>query len=264
MKTLLALALLSCLPALGAEEAWLPAPPTVEQVQQLPQAEQVAAAAAMKQVMFRRFLRLREERHRLTRENIAESAALAGQLNTPAIFRELLSLEAAEPLIGRDLYDYKQALNKTLAAYGVDALQIRLFVEGLRYPAAELTAAFEKLPIESVFNLLPMGTYSRAVLEEQLSALAGIYAQQLELYSSIVNPEQAVAASASLAALLPAYEATTPVRMVLISKENESLMARYQQLVQSTRHELNQQRKRLLESGFYGSAALAALDYLLN
>ena len=266
MKRLLPIVLLGCMLAPAAENGGgvLPEPPTPEQVQQMPPQERTAAATAIKRVMFRRFLRLREERHRLTQENTAETAALAEQLKAPAVFCTLLKLEAAAPLSGRDLYDYRQILNKTLAAYGVDALQIRLFVEDISCPPARLQAIVDTLPVEAVFNLLPRQQIDDRELESQIVLLVNTYARLVQLYKDIANREQADAAALELHGLLQEYSATAPLRMLLTERRNPRMQAIYEEVGLAARRALNQERTRLQECAYYGSYALAVLDYLLN
>lgn len=263
---LLAPILLVCLAASAAEEQAerLPTPPSRAQVMLLTPQKRAAAAAAMKRVMFHRYLRLRDDRHRLTQENAAECAAMAEQLEAPSVFAELLKREAAAPLSGRDLYEHRQALQQILSVYEVDELQIRLFVESMHYPAAALSAVVDALPIEPLFNLLPTEKTDMSTMQEQLLSLASIYAKQAELYKGISNREQADAAASDLPQLLDAFHATAHARFMVAAQRDKKLLHLYERTALPARLALNAQRRNLLETAYFGSVRLAVLDYLLN
>ena len=269
MKRALLPALIACAVSVAqgeaAAESWLPEAPTAEAVQQLPAAERTAAAAAIKRVMLRHTIRLKEERHRYTRENAAECVALAEQLRAPEPFIRLLKVAAAEQLSGRDLYDYQQTLSRLLRAYMVDALAIRLFVEGVRFPAEELRRVADALPVESVFNLLPaQGVVSDEDAELHLTTLADMGVQIAELYKGITNREQADKVAQELLRFLPVYDLTAPTRMALASQKSSRLHGLYQRIVEPVGQVLTEPRRRLHEANYFGSALLASLDYLMN
>lgn len=268
MRYMLTAALLPML--CGAAEEPVGSAPAAEQAAAEPVSrrmtpeERRAAAVSIKRVMLRRCVRMCAERHRYTRENAAESAALARELHAPEALVHLLQLEAGGTLSGRKQYDCRQLLEKVQQAYGVDALGIRLFVEGLRYPQEELYRVVEALPLETVFNLLPAGAPEQEELLRQCATLADTYAQMVEVYSGVNSREQADAAAARLIPLLHAHDETLPLRMRILNVSPDMLPAKYADLLQPKSELLKEQRRRLRETAYYGSPLLAALDYLLS
>lgn len=262
-KILIACALLGGAIAAGQEPASEPTPPA-EQVQQLPEAERLAAREAVKKVMLYRTLKLKEDASRLTAKNMADSVERAVELKAPEAFIRLLRREASESMSGRERYELRLALSKLVAAYGVDTLQMRLFMEGLPYPPREIGEALEWLPLENVFNLVPQGDLPIDTLEFQLVELADTYRRMADIYKDVSNTEQAEAAADQLLELLPGYDATSPARLQVLEKQNERLEALYQRLVMPMAEQMLRQRFKLREAGYFDSRRLAVIDYLLG
>lgn len=247
------------------EQSSLPRVPSEEEVQQQPEPQRLAARQSVKQVMLRRIIRLKAERRRLTPENSAACVALAAQLHAPAELVELLRLETAGPLGGRDLYEHSQALSKLVHAYGVDDLQIRLFVEGLNFTPQEWADIAEWLPTESVFNMVSRRSVTNEELEFQFTLLADLYSRLAAEYEEITNREQADAAAERLLGLLHSYDAVMPARLVLSGARGEAPSASAtDSLLQPVIRQLVKQRQRLREADFFGSRRLAALDYIFG
>lgn len=259
--------LLVCTAAAQApkQEPWLPALPDTQAVQSMPEQERSAATAAIKRVMLYRYIRMREERHRYTPENAAECVALAQKLGAPEVLVKLLQLEAEKELSGREQYECRQALQTLMYTYGVDILGMRLFVESLHYPADTLRRVVDALPMDVVFNLMPQEQPTKEEAELQLTTLADTYAQMVEVYSGIESREQAEAAVPRLMPLLFACNAALPLRRSLAQGSSASgLSSLYERLVEPRQRELHEHRIRLAQTMHYGSAMLAALDFLLN
>lgn len=249
------------------EEAAPPAAPAAALSEPAPRQtpeQRAAEASAVKRVMLHRSIRMRADRHRYTRENAEASAALAAELRAPAALVELLRAEAAAPLRGNAFYEHRRALHRLLQEYGVDELGILLFAEGVNFPLQEVQQAAEALPMEPLFNLLPQRASTPEELAQQVDILAAAYAQMVPVYSRISSREQADAAAAELLPLLSACDAALPLRMVVSVRGATPAHLLYQRKVAPHRRELVEHRRRLREAMFYGSALLAALDYLLN
>lgn len=247
------------------QDSWLPSLPSREDLQKLPPQELSASRSAIKRVMLHYLIRLKSERHRRTLQNAAECAALAEQLHAPECFVRMLKIEAEAPLAGRDLYDYQLAFDHLLDAYGVDALSLRLFVEGMHYPAEAMRQVADTVPMADVFNLLTPEQFAESSLEACMPVLAELYAQLLDIYKGIDSREKAAAATDRLMQQLPAYGATAALRyQIARAPEQSRLGVLYSSLALDAGIALAAQRKRVAEAGFYGSSLLAALDYLLN
>lgn len=246
------------------EEQPLPTPPTREQVLQMPAEEQQAARMAVKKVTLHRILRQKDDAARLTPENAAECRALAETLHAPAEMVQLLEAEARGPLSGRALYDQRQAFNSLVAAFGVDAVQMRLYVESQSYSTAEMRRALEQLPLETLFNLVPQGELTDEAALQQLDTLAVVYQKAAELYSGVSNREQADAAAVALTELLREFDTTSPVRLEIMAYRSSRFMEPYARIVQKHAAQYIEQRIKLLEADFYGSRLLSTIDFMLN
>lgn len=228
------------------------------------EASAARASEAVKRVMAARMIRLKEERRRLTPENSAACAELAERLNAPAELVQLLRREAAAPLSGRALHDHNAALTRVVQESGVDALQIRLFVEGLECSAAEQRALIEWLPLKAVFNLIDFREPDTDELDAGVQRLAAMYDKLTLRYAAVTNRAQADAAAQELLGLLEEADALSLV--VLLVQEDRSARLRVQadRYIAPARSRLSVQRRRLRESAYFGSSRLAALDYLMG
>lgn len=255
-------ALILCVTLAAAEEKQ-PTPALVEQTPQLSSEEQAATREAVKQVMLARTMRLKEEDARLTAENMTEGLALAEKLHAPQPFVRLLQSEASGALTASKRHELRRELQSTVAAYGVDVLQMRLFVEWMPFPAKEVRATLEWLPKADLFNLVAKET-RLDVLEEQLTVLCGVVHRMNEVYECVTNREQADAAAEKLTELLHEFESTAPVRMALLDASSRQLEASHRRIVGAEADRLAELRRRLRETGYFNSPRLAALDYLLS
>lgn len=269
MKRLLPIALLVVASVSVGQEiekkSLLPALPAREELLAQPPEAQLAAREAVKKVLLHRTLRQKDDAARLTLANAAESLALAQQLKAPEPLIRMLELEASGRLSGRELHEYREAFNHLTAAYGVDALQMRLYSENQAYTTDEMRRVFEWLPLEHVFNLVPDTELGAAAIEEQFSTLAEIFARMAQVYAGVSSREQADAAAEELLPLLAAYNTTSPVRLLFMAAGNSPrLMAPFARLVEPAAARLIEQRRRLIETDYYGSRRLSTLDFLLN
>ena len=265
MKAFVAIALLAAV-GLSAEQEPRLALPTREDVLALPIEQQLAAREAVKKVMLHRVLRQKDDAARLTTDNAKECLALAGQLPTmPEPLIRMLEREASGQLSGRELHEYRDAFAKLVAAYGVDMMLMRLYSENQAYTTAEMRRVFEWLPLQHVFNLVPTQKPDSAAIQAQFMTLQKIFTRMTEVYAGVNNREQADAAAEALIPLLEDFDATSPVRLML-AKEGQSprLMRPFEYYVQPVAAAYVAQRRRLIETEYYGSRRLSTLDFLLN
>lgn len=241
---------------------WLPAAPNPADL--AGREDITAARSAIKKVIFLQTARLKHERHRLTAENAKESAKLSAESEAPAEFTRMMQLQTERPLNSRDGYEHARRLEQILQAYGVDALQIRLFIEGNRCTLAELRALAEWLPYADVFDLVQDATLpDDAELYAQMDTLQAIYRSMEEIYRSVETKEQADAAADALLPQLAEYKKTLPLRLLLQRLDVDRFLP-YQQRVGKIAKLLITQKKRLNEVAFYGSRKLEVLDALLS
>ncbi len=259
------LALWGVEPYAEIQAAGLPLPPSPAEVAALPAAERLRHQAALKQVLLRRMARALGEHSRVTRENHAEAAALAKKLGAPGVFEALLrSQTAGLPL--RDRYLAEQAESCLLAAYGVDARELRFFVEGCGLSAQQLKELASWLPLPTLFNLLPpqqVGLVSTAQRHQDYLAEVWVRRDLAAIAKEIHDRKSAdTAADAMLPALLrhvsalPGLLSGPPPPASVLTLYGLHARAAYEQWVL--------ERTRLVEQKFFGSPRLQALDYLLH
>lgn len=253
---------LGLIPAAAQDEAELPGQTTAREATagQLNPAEK----DAIKRALLSRAVRLRAERHRITPEAAEAYIALAKQLGAPADFVEILAEEKEEPLAGRAAYEHRQRMEEATQRYGVDALQIRLFVEGLQMEAQKIEEVIDWLPVRDLFNLSTSEQLKmrKETLPEKLGELCALYRKMLEVYNTIDSRGAADSAAQRLLSCLPELERTVPIR-TLLRRVGSHRLPGYDEIVGDIAHRLSVRRMELLESSFYASARMRALDALL-
>ncbi len=263
---LLAALLLATSAFAQGREGGLPRPPTAAEVAGMPAEVRLRQQVALKAVWLERLIRAREERHRVSRENAAASVQQAQRLGAPAGFVSMLRLQAQGNLSPRERYELEAAQQAMLAAYGVDAREMRFYVEGSELTAEQLREVAAWLPLQAFFNQLP--TEAEAPADEQ--AVASCYADFLaahrELAAALAQVSDRSSADAAAEALLPTLEryhsALRQLQVVppALRAEAQRLHARdAESVAAATRKE----RARLQENAWYGSSRLQSLNELL-
>ena len=267
MKRFITIALLlACGVGAGEQPAppTLPPVPTAEELLALPAEELLAARESVKKVMLHRALRQKDDAARITLENVAECLALARRLHAPEPFIRMLELEAADSFSGRALHEYRDAFNRLVAAYGVDAVQMRLYTENQSYSTAEMRRVLESIPLRGAFNLVPRVHLDVDAVEAQLTMLGRVYACMAEVYAGVNSREEAEAAADALLPLLEDYDSTATVRMILMASGEPEQNPLFARLALPAAKRCMEQRRRLMETDYYGSRRLSTLDFLLN
>ena len=245
------------------EGGLLPPLPTREQIIAQPQEEQLAQRTRVKQVLLQRALRQKDDGARLLPENAAECLALAERIGAPEPLVQMLRLEAGG-LHGRDLYEYRQAFSRLTAAYGVDALQMRLCTEQLSLSTAELRRAFEGIPLEHIFDLVPISEPDEEEITRQMSTLASVYNRLADALAGVTDRVSADAAAEALIPLLPDFNSTLLSRLRVEQGSQYIFLKNYASIVAPVVERLERIRRPIAESAFYGSSKLTLLDYLLS
>lgn len=245
-------------------EPALPALPTRAEVLALPAEAQIAARESVKMVMLHRTLRRKDDAARLTAANAAACLELAKKLHAPEPLTRMLELEASGRLSGRELHDYRTAFNRLVAAYGVDAVQMRLYAESQNYPTPDILKVLESMPLQGAFNLVPQVTMDDATVEAQMTTLGRVYARVAEVYAGVQSRAQADAAAEALFPLLAEYDTTSPLRLLLMRTKDPLRLPAFARVVHPAIAPLVEQRRRLLETDYYGSHRLSTLDFLLD
>ena len=262
MKTFVILALL--LGSLTTAESPVgPASPelsTVEQIRTMPPEQWETERCAMKRVMLLRMLFLVHDRYRSTPEHSAECLALARQLQAPKAYIALLEAEA--PLSGRNHYEHQRAMSQLMNAYALDELSARLLAESVRCDEKQARELVEWLPMQHVFNLVPGTKPDLQDITNQLQALRELFECMEKEYAGVKDRASADAAADALLTALPFLTESAHVRLI-IRKQQSTDLPGYHQIVQPIENKLNELRIRLIESAFYGSKRLIAMDELL-
>ena len=224
-----------------------------------------AGKDAIKRALLSRAVQLKADRHRITPEAATVYVALAEQLGAPSDFVQLLAEEKGTPMAGRAAYDHRQVMEEVTQGYGVDALQIRLFVEGLKMETQKIEEVIAWLPVRDLFNLSTaeqLKTLRQETLPEKLEELCALYRKMLDVYLTIDSRETADAAAQKLLPCLPELDRTAPIRM-LLRRVGPRRFPGYDEIVGQIARRLSARRKELFESSFYASARMKALDALL-
>lgn len=238
--------------------------PTAGEIAQLPPATFNAHNRAIKHVLLTQILRAKEENRRITPDNLAACAQLARQLEAPASFSQLLLLEANDQLTARERHDIQSKLTELYKAYRIDETSLRYYVEGSHLPADALKDAFTWLPIESLFNRLPLQKPSFTQMESDYIELGRIAGERSRIYSQIRNTEQADAAAFALVPLLARHEATLATRLMAEETDQKNLKSRYGLITKTIMQQLKPERERLQRENYYDSIRLRAIDYLFD
>ncbi len=234
---------------------------------ELPAETRLQQQVALKAVWLERLIRSREERHRITRENLSRSVLQAASLKAPAAFVDILRRLAAGNLPARERHELEARLQAMLDAYGVDTHEMRFFVEGCQLSASELREVAAWLPLHALFNILPAASEAPATAEEVAACYAELLAARRELVAIWQQVADEASANAAADALRPVLERhLSALRPLLITPEElrvEALSPFAREAAEVNRA-CNQERNRLLEHGWYGSFRLQVLDELLR
>lgn len=233
-----------------------------QQLKSMPEHQTEAARSAIKRVVLLRMMFLVQASHRNTPEHDAECLALARRLQAPEAYVSLLEAETLGPLSGRDYYEHNKAVDELMRSYRVDALSARLLAERVRCNEQQARELMEWLPVQFVFNTIPDATLNAQDYGNQLRALRDLFERMHQQYAKVTDRASADTAADSLLECLPWIAKTGGLRL-LISERRSTDLPGYRQIVHPTESKLNEQRSRLVESNFYGSKKLDALDELL-
>ncbi len=244
----------------------LPLPPTPAEVAALPVSQRLHEQLALKKVWLQRLIRAREERNRVSRENMAQSALLAHKLGTPAAFADMLSLQASGKLSPRARHLVDDALQSTLAAYGVDARELRYFVEACDLSPEQLRDVVAWLPLPTLFNSMPAvgSSVTSARLSSDFAAELAARQEVTVAFRSIHDRASADAAAAALLPALACHMSALPTLLAASNAQRVTVLAPYARYASPVESEWMHERERVQGHVFYGSHRLQALDYFLH
>ncbi len=262
----LPVALLVLSPAMAQKEAGaLPEAPTAVEVAELSPELRLQQQVALKAVWLERLIRAREERNRVTRENLSRCALLAQKEGAPASFVKMLRTQASGALSYRERHQLDMAQQDLLAAYGVDAREMRFFVEGAELSNEQLRDVAAWLPLASLFNL--PATAEEAASADLGQSYASLLAGLRELAAVWEGVTDTASADAAADALLPVLERhLTALRPLLVvsDAQRDAAIAPYAAEAAMVNEVCNRARARMLEHAWFGSLRLQVLDYLFH
>ncbi len=247
--------------------AGFPLPPTRAEVERLPAVRRLQEQSALKAVWLERLIRAREERNRVSRDNLSHCALMAARQGAPAVFVELLRRQAEGALSFRERHLLESAQLSLLSAYAVDARELRFFVEGTSLAPEALREVAAWLPLAGLFNIPAsaedMPVSSRALGSDYIEVLA-VYHDLAAAWKEVVDRETADAAAGALLPALARY-GTAMRSLLLASPELRSAAtAPYAPYAGPVEAAYTRERSRMLEQNWFGSARLQALDYLFR
>ncbi len=260
-------ALLLSFPAMGqGEAAAVPHPPSAEVLAQLEPARLEKEQVALKEVWLSRLICAREERNRITRENVADSALLALKLGAPEGFAASLRRVAVGNLSPRERYEQENCQQAFLDAYGVDAREMRFFVEACGLTPAELREVVAWLPLASLFNLpsVPAEELSVERLRSDFVATLAAHRDAAQLLRPVVDRASADAAAEALLPVLLRAQAALPSLVCASEELRRPALAPLSGVATLVEDAFARECERVKQAQWYGSARLQALDYLLR
>ncbi len=261
------LALWGVAPYAEIQAAGLPMPPSPAEVAELPASTRMQEQAALKSVWMERLIRAREERNRVSRESLSRSVVLARKAGAPAAFVDLLRRQSAGMLPAQERYLLDSAQQTLLASYGVDAREMRFFVEASELSPEQLRDVAAWLPLPALFNAPAEGGQPPASPRELGANFVEYLAVRRDLgavWQGVRDRESAdAAADALLSALVRHVSAMRPL-MAVPEEQRATALAPYAKFASVVNAASVRERARLQEHGWYGSHRLQALDYLLH
>lgn len=222
---------------------------------------------AMKLVLVYRTGLAKAARGRITAENNQACAAMARRLEAPALFTRYLELLSSNELSRREQYAVNQAFRYLVQdVYGIDSLQIRLVSESVQLPPAQHMLFLLQLPVESMFDMIPMVLPPREKVLPDIQLMTTVLRKVNNELKTVRDQRTADAAAQSLLPLLPLWCTTQQTRYhasaisgSLTPAENMAV-----QLLNSTLDYLVATRKALSEQKWYGSTRLQTIDELFR
>ncbi len=262
---LLALMLLSAPADAQGGDGGLPRPPTPAEVAEVPAETRLRQQSALKAVWLERLIRARGERHRVSRENAAAAVLQAQSLGAPAAFVAMLRRQAVGNLSPRERHVLDSSQLALLSAYGVDAREMRFFVEGSTLSVEQLRDVVAWLPLEALFNAFPA---EEAITAEAASRAYGEFlAVRRELAAALQPVSDLASADAAAASLLPAlqrYHAALRVLLQTPPAVRAAALAPHAREEAAVNAAADSALSRLRENGWFGSYRLETLVELLH
>ncbi len=262
------LALWGVSPYAELQDAQLPLPPSPADVAALSARQRLQEETAIKTVWMERLIRAREQRNRITPENIARVAGLAQAMGAPDAFTEALRRQVAGDVSAVERHLLELALQWVLESYGVNAREMRFFVEGCGLTPAQLREVVAWLPLAALFRLPAAKGQGRAALASSQGAeyVASLVAlrDSTQVLRSVSDRETADAAAEALLPILLCSLSARESLMAAPPHEREELEAPYAPFARPVNEAAARERSRLEKQRWFGSPRLQALDYLLH
>ncbi len=262
------MALLGTEPYAELWEAGVPLPPAPAEVEARSFLTRLQEQSALKAVWLERLIRAREERNRVSRENLSRCAMLARRLGAPAVFAEMLRRQAAGALPNRERYLLERAQQEFLSAYGVDARELRFFVEGCGLSPAQLREVAAWLPLPALFNELPAAAGEELSSRSLAMNYVELMAARRDLAAVWRSATDAASAEAAAEASLPLLARCLSAMRVLQSVPDEvplsSAVAPYAGIAALVDEAYARERDRLRRNAWFGSPRLQVLEYFLH
>ncbi|MBE6418049.1 MAG: hypothetical protein E7033_06240 [Akkermansiaceae bacterium] len=245
--------------------AGLPLTPSAAEVQALAPELRQQQASAIKRVLLLRELQCKADGYYTTPGNYMACAALAAKLGAPPAFVALLQVGAeVEDLSVARQDAMLQGLEHLSDLYAVDPMGIRLYAESNLATPEELADFTARLPLAALFNVVDVSTRSAEQFSADLDAVAVLYQEMLQLYTTITSPEQAQAAIPQMESLVARFGTVYPGLMLAPQHVQQNLSARYEEKILPLLPPLKEQRARVRDAAFYGNAYWRVLDSFID
>lgn len=222
---------------------------------------------ALKRAVIYSTVRAKGERYRVSRDNYRATAELARNHGAPDIYCQYLELLAEGSLTRRQEHAVSRSVRYLLQTlYGIDVLQVRLVSEMCRLPVKELLTFMQQMPVQSMYDLVPVEPPPRERLVADLLAMSGLVGKSSTILSGVHDRKTADAAALELQKLLPFWNTTLHTRTYMqeVSLEYtpaETVALRFLNVGINQRSKV---RQTLAEKDWYGSTRLQTIDSLLR
>lgn len=252
-------------PAPPAQDEPIPLPelPSAEEVNTLSHQERLARTRAIKMLLLRQTLRLVQEEHRLTPENLQDSALAARNTDAPVFWQQAMLALAGNTLSSRERHELESRLDAFYSLYRVDALGIRLFVETSGLSHREMNELMAWMQPDGIFNLPPARKATAEDLTAQAATLKDVFSAIKAQFESVHNNDDANSAAEALLPFLNAFDSTQPLRLAS-PQEQATAFSENREFFPPTYEAIREQRARLHAANYYGSPRLRAINYFLQ
>ncbi len=248
-------------------EAEMVLPPSAAEVASLPVLQRRQEQEALKAAWLERLIRAREQRNRITPENLAAASLKAQRLGAPAPFVDSLRRQSEQGLSPTERHLQERFQQEMMNAYRVDAREMRFFVEGCGLNPAQLREVADWLPLPALFNSVGLSAGERvsaARLGADYVAYLAVCRDVAPILRSVNDRASADAAADAMLPLLLQFLTTRDSLLGAPEAFRRSVLAPYARFAAPVEEARRREQLRVMQQSWYGSSRLQAVNCLLH